>query len=70
MDNIPSTHHELPARSCQHGSSDYEPTPDALIVGAYYRYVDQGFVPGHELSDWLDAERLLEDHSRLERRVR
>lgn len=72
MDNIPSSytdHHQQPSDSCQHGTSEYEPTPDALIVGAYYRYVDQGSVPGQALRHWLDVEQMIEDGRRLERRV-
>jgi len=70
MDNTPSGFHDdLPAGSCQHGTSEYEPTSDAQIVGAYFRYVDQGSVPGHELRNWLDTERRLQEERRLDRRV-
>jgi hypothetical protein len=31
---------------------------EALIAtAAYYRAERRGFLPGHELEDWLDAER-------------
>jgi hypothetical protein len=67
--NTPHQRGGQPCGSCQHGNADYEPTPDAQITGAYYRYVDQGSVPGHALRHWLDAERSLADDRQLDRRV-
>lgn len=36
------------------------PSPEArrhmIDEAAYYRYVERGFAPGHELDDWLAAE--------------
>lgn len=58
-----------PATLDSQDTAEYEPTPDALTVGAYFRYVDQGWHAGHALNDWLDAERLIEHDSRLLRRV-
>ncbi len=46
---------------------EYEPSPDNLIVAAYFRYVDHGSVPGLELSDWLESERIIRTSS-LDRR--
>jgi hypothetical protein len=36
--------------------ADFEPTADALMEGAYYRYVDQGSQPGQDVRHWLDSE--------------
>ncbi len=30
---------------------------DAVAERAYFRALQRGFVPGHELDDWLSAER-------------
>lgn len=35
----------------------HEPDIDAKIAElAYYKAENRGFLPGHELDDWLDAE--------------
>jgi hypothetical protein len=31
--------------------------PDAIRTRAYYLYLERGATPGHELDDWLAAER-------------
>jgi len=48
---------------------EYEPTPDAQIVAAYYRYVDHGSIPGHDVSDWLETETWLVNERQLNRRA-
>lgn len=46
--------------------ADHVPTADAgtreqrIAVSAYLRAAQRGFAPGHELEDWLAAERELE----------
>jgi hypothetical protein len=65
MDNIITDHPgQYPEESVE-----YEPTPDSQIVGAYYRYLEDGAVAGHELNHWLDVERRIEDDNRLDRRI-
>ena len=34
-------------------------TPEQIALAAYYCAERRGFTPGHELDDWLDAEREL-----------
>jgi hypothetical protein len=34
-----------------------EPPPCSIAEAAYYLAEQRGFVPGHELEDWLAAER-------------
>ena len=45
--------------------SDVPPTPAQLqqmvAVAAYYRALERGFEPGHELEDWLAAESELKE---------
>ena len=36
------------------------PSPQAIAAAAYYRAERRGFAPGGELSDWLEAERELD----------
>ncbi len=70
MDNITSAHPDLLSDASGDSSSgEYEPTPDSQIVGAYFRYLEEGAVSGHELNHWLDVERRIEDDSRLDRRI-
>jgi hypothetical protein len=35
------------------------PTPAAIAEAAYYLAEKRGFAPGHEVDDWLTAERQL-----------
>ncbi len=50
-------------------SGEFEPTPDALTIGAYYCFVDHGSVPGQDVRDWLETEAWLVNDSNLERRA-
>lgn len=40
-----------------------DPTQRAALIAraAYFRAQDRGFVPGHELADWLAAEAEVDD---------
>jgi len=35
---------------------DFVPSPDQVSRKAYFTYVNQGSLPGHEVQHWLDAE--------------
>ena len=69
MENTSDTPQNLLSDSIRQDCRDYEPTPDAQIVEAYYRYVDHGSVPGHDVSDWLETEDWLVKYSCLDRRT-
>ena len=50
---------------------DYSGDPDLLnkfremvAVNAYYRAEKRGFEPGHEMDDWLEAEREISNQCR------
>ena len=36
--------------------ADFVPSPDQVSRKAYFTYVNQGSLPGHEVQHWLDAE--------------
>jgi hypothetical protein len=36
--------------------TDFVPSPDEVARRAYFTYVNQGSLPGHEVQHWLDAE--------------
>lgn len=40
------------------------PRAEDVAVAAYYRAERRGFTPGHELDDWLEAERELRPAAR------
>ncbi|MEW5895928.1 MAG: DUF2934 domain-containing protein [Candidatus Omnitrophota bacterium] len=42
---------------CEPGFDKYARVKDV----AYYLYVNRGRVPGHELSDWLEAEKIVKE---------
>jgi hypothetical protein len=44
-----------PVGEAQSGSA--EPREQAIAQAAYYKAEQRGFEPGHEMEDWLDAER-------------
>jgi len=35
---------------------DFAPSPDEVARRAYFSYVNQGSLPGHEVQHWLEAE--------------
>jgi len=35
---------------------DFAPAPDEVARRAYFSYVNQGSLPGHEVQHWLKAE--------------
>jgi hypothetical protein len=45
--------------------SAFVPSPDAVARRAYFTYVNQGSLPGHDVQHWLDAEaQLLAERNR------
>jgi len=37
-------------------SVDFVPSPDEVSRKAYFTYVNQGSLPGHDVQHWLEAE--------------
>jgi hypothetical protein len=35
---------------------DFVPSPDEVARKAYFSYVNEGSLPGHEVQHWLEAE--------------
>ena len=35
---------------------DFAPSPDEVARRAYFNYVNQGSLPGHDVQHWLEAE--------------
>ena len=35
---------------------DFAPSPDEVARKAYFSYVNEGSLPGHEVQHWLEAE--------------
>ena len=35
---------------------DFTPSPDEVARRAYFTYVNQGSLPGHDVQHWLEAE--------------
>ena len=35
---------------------DFVPSPDEVARKAYFSYVNQGSLPGHDVQHWLEAE--------------
>jgi hypothetical protein len=35
---------------------DFAPSPDEVARRAYFSYVNQGSLPGHDVQHWLEAE--------------
>ena len=54
----------MPARALQataavdlnQGGVDFAPSADEVARRAYFTYVNQGSLPGHEVQHWLEAE--------------
>jgi hypothetical protein len=58
---------ELSAGRRTFTDADIEPLRSAIAEAAYYKAEKRGFTPGHELSDWLEAE--IEIQGRIGRHV-
>ena len=46
---------------------DFAPSPDEVARKAYFSYVNQGSLPGHEVQHWLEAEAQLLAERKLTR---
>ena len=38
------------------GSVDFAPPPEEVARRAYFSYMNQGSLPGHDVQHWLEAE--------------
>jgi hypothetical protein len=55
----PRTARALPltaAAEVNQGEIDFVPSPDEVARRAYFSYVNQGSLPGHDVQHWLEAE--------------
>ncbi len=69
MENTSDTNLDRFPDSEGYGFGEYEPTPDAQTVAAYFSYLDHGSVPGHDVRDWLESEAWLVNDNHLARRA-
>lgn len=44
------------AANSKQNEADFAPSPDEVARKAYFTYVNQGSLPGHEVQHWLEAE--------------
>jgi hypothetical protein len=44
------------AADIDQGGIDFAPSPDEVARRAYFSYVNQGSLPGHDVQHWLEAE--------------
>jgi hypothetical protein len=44
------------AAEVNQGGIDFAPSPDEVARRAYFSYVNQGALPGHDVQHWLEAE--------------
>jgi hypothetical protein len=49
------------------GEVDFTPSSDEVARKAYFSYVNQGSLPGHEVQHWLEAEAQLLAERKLTR---
>jgi hypothetical protein len=55
----PSANEVAPKASLTAGGSipkDFAPSPDEVARRAYFSYVNEGSLPGHDVQHWLEAE--------------
>ena len=53
------------AANLDQGGIDFAPSPDEVARRAYFSYVNQGSLPGHDVQHWLEAEaQLLAERNR------
>ena len=45
----------------------FTPSPDEVARRAYFTFVNQGSLPGHDVQHWLEAEKQLLDERNLTR---
>jgi hypothetical protein len=59
----PARRKRAPAKAASPAQTSASPdqAPDAVERRAYELFLDRGAEPGHELDDWLRAERELKD---------
>jgi len=61
--NFPQNQNQKPASASwptaaasNQNEINFTPTPDEVARKAYFSYVNQGSLPGHEVQHWLKAE--------------
>ena len=47
------------AANSKQNEAEFTPSPDEVARKAYFTYVNQGSLPGHEVQHWLEAEAAL-----------
>jgi hypothetical protein len=52
----PNASRETPAASLKQDAMDFAPSPDEVARRAYFCYVNEGSLPGHDVQHWLAAE--------------
>lgn len=58
---------QSPAADLNQNGTDFAPSADEVARRAYFSYVNQGSLPGHDVQHWLDAEAQLLAERRLTR---
>jgi hypothetical protein len=46
----------IAAAALSQNEIDFVPSPDEVARKAYFSYVNQGSLPGHDVQHWLEAE--------------
>jgi hypothetical protein len=62
-----SVSHASWAADLQESLIDFVPSVDEVARRAYSFYVNQGSLPGHDVQDWLEAQRELLEERKLTR---
>jgi len=55
------TSSEGTADMTQHPGFKWDQHHEMIEIAAYFKAEHRGFVPGHELDDWLEAEKEVEE---------
>jgi len=63
----PGASRPAPLVNLSPGEVNFVPSPDEVARKAYFSYVNQGSLPGHEVQHWLEAEAQLLAERKLTR---
>jgi hypothetical protein len=58
---------KAPTGDLNRGEIDFTPSPDEMAKRAYFSYVTEGSLHGHDVRDWLAAEAELVAEGKLSR---
>jgi hypothetical protein len=61
------TSRPTPGANISRDETDFIPSPDEVARRAYFTYVNQGSLPGHDVQHWLEAEAQLISERNLTR---